>query len=62
MKYLVMINRGHVPVWKGRVNSDTAAFLVYFMPKGSKMDQISAKAIVTRFHLAFKNHGQRGSL
>jgi hypothetical protein len=54
MKYLVMICRGHVPVWKGKVNSDAAAFLAYFLPKGRKLDLITAKDIVRRLHLAFK--------
>jgi len=55
MKYLVMICRGHVPVWKGGViNSDASAFLGYFLGKGQKLDMVSARAIVTSLHLAFK--------
>jgi len=54
MKYLAMICRGHVPVWKNRINSDSAAFLKYFLPKGSKLNGDSARLLVRSFHLAFK--------
>ena len=55
MKYLVMICRGHVPVWDKKINSDTVEFLKYFLPKGTKFDRLSAKTVVCRLHLAFKN-------
>ena len=54
MKYLAMICRGHVPVWKNRINSDSAAFLKYFLPKGCKLNGDSARLLVRSFHLAFK--------
>src|SRR5579872_7506135 len=37
MKYLVMICRCNIAVWKGRVNADSAAFLAFFLPKGTKL-------------------------
>ena len=55
MKYLVMICRGHVPVWKGgAINSDVAAFMGYFLAKGRKLDLFSAREVATSLHLAFK--------
>jgi hypothetical protein len=59
MKYLVMICRGHVPV-AGRgdrgapVNKDIKPFLLYFLPKGQKLDWHNMNQIVKHFHLAFK--------
>jgi hypothetical protein len=52
-KYLVMICRGHVPLWKG-MNSDSAKFLAYFLPKGGKLDMTAARSIARSLHLAFK--------
>ena len=49
-----MICRGHVPIWKGEINSDTAEFLKYFLPKGTKLSLIPAKTAVSSLHLAFK--------
>jgi hypothetical protein len=57
MKYLSMICRGHVPLWKTKINSDSAAFLSYFIPKGTKLDPFSAKQAASRLHLAFKSMG-----
>ena len=54
MKYLVMICRGHVPVWDKKINSDTVEFLKYFLPKGTKFDRLSAKTVVCRLHLALR--------
>ena len=48
MKYLVMICRGHVPVWRARINTDAAAFLKYFIPKGSKLNAATAKQAATK--------------
>ena len=59
MKYLVMICRGHVPV-RGRgengmpVNQDIQPFLLYFLPKGQRLDGHTMNQIVKHFHLAFK--------
>ena len=59
MKYLVMICRGHVPV-AGRgdrgapINKDIKPFLLYFLPKGQKLDWHNMNQIVKHFHLAFK--------
>ena len=55
MKYLVMICRGHVPMYRNRVNTETAAFLKYFLPEGlNKVDVPTAQVAVKTFHLAFK--------
>jgi len=54
MKYLVMICRGHVPVWGKRVNQDIAKFIHYFMPKGVKMDKRTIQTTIRHLHLAFK--------
>jgi hypothetical protein len=59
MKYLVMICRGHVPVLgggdlSGRINKDVRPFLLYFLPKGQKLDWHNMNQIVKHFHLAFK--------
>ena len=51
--HLVMICRGHVPLWKG-MNSDSAKFLAYFCPKGKKLDLDTARSIARSMHLAFK--------
>ena len=53
MKYLVMICRGHVPMYKG-MNSDSVKFLSYFLPKGGKLDMETARWIARSLHLAFK--------
>ena len=59
MKYLVMICRGHVPIiGVGRerscISKDVVPFLMYFLPKGKKLDRVSASIIVRHLHLAFK--------
>ncbi len=59
MKYLVMICRGHVPIIGiGRerccISKDVVPFLMYFLPKGKKLDRVSASTVVRHFHLAFK--------
>ena len=59
MKYLVMICRGHVPVLgggdlSGRINKDVRPFLLYFLPKGQKLEWHAMNQIVKHFHLAFK--------
>jgi hypothetical protein len=59
MKYLVMICRGHVPVVgrgdKGApINKDIKPFLLYFLPKGQRLDWHTMNQIVKHFHLAFK--------
>jgi hypothetical protein len=59
MKYLVMICRGHVPiVGHGskpfRVNKDVAPFLLFFLPKGQRLNWETMTVIVRHFHLAFK--------
>ena len=59
MKYLVMICRGHVPIIGiGRerccISKDVVPFLLYFLPKGKKLDRVSASTVVRHFHLAFK--------
>jgi hypothetical protein len=54
MKYLVMICRGHVPMWGKWVNKDVAKFIQYFMPKGSALNQVTAQKAIRHLHLAFK--------
>jgi hypothetical protein len=59
MKYLVMICRGHVPIiGVGRessyISKDVVPFLMYFLPKGRKLDRGSASIVVRHLHLAFK--------
>jgi hypothetical protein len=59
MKYLVMICRGHVPVnGVGRestfVSKDVVPFLMYFLPKGKRLDRVTASIVVRHLHLAFK--------
>jgi hypothetical protein len=53
IKYMVMICRGHVPLWRGVSNSDSAKFLAYFLPKGGKLDMNTARSIARSLHLAF---------
>ena len=53
IKYVVMICRGHVPMWKG-MNSDSAKFLAYCMHKSGKFNMDTARSIVRLLHLAFK--------
>lgn len=53
MKYVVMICRGHVPMWKG-MNSDSVKFLSYFRPKGKVLDLDTARTVARSLHLAFK--------
>jgi hypothetical protein len=59
MKYLVMICRGHVPIIgigreRSHISKDVVPFLMYFLPKGKKLDRVSASIVVRHFHLAFK--------
>ena len=54
MKYLTMICQNHVPTWGNKINSDTAAFLKYFLLKGVVLDRPTAQTVVSGFHLAFK--------
>jgi hypothetical protein len=59
MKYLVMICRGHVPLIgigreRSQISKDVVPFLLYFLPKGKKLDRVSASIVVRHFHLAFK--------
>ena len=59
MKYLVMIRCGHVPVVgvgkeRNHISKDVVPFLIYFLPKGKKLDRVTAHGIVRHFHLAFK--------
>jgi hypothetical protein len=54
-----MICRGHVPIiGVGRerscISKDVVPFLLYFLPKGKKLDRVSASTVVRHFHLAFK--------
>ena len=55
MKYLAMICRGHVPVWKGRINRDAKNFMRYFLPPGSMQDQATIGKAIRHLHLAFKS-------
>ena len=55
MKYLAMICRGHVPVWKGRINKDAKNFIWYFMPPGTAPNQASIGKAIRHLHLAFKS-------
>jgi hypothetical protein len=50
----MLICRGHIPVWKKSINSDSAKFLAYFRPKGKSLDIDTARTIVRYLHLAFK--------
>ena len=59
MKYLVMICRGHVPVWgagqkSGAVNKDIKTFIQFFLPKGSPVNKATLGKAVRHLHLAFK--------
>jgi hypothetical protein len=54
MKYLSMICRGHVPLWKGRVNKDAGKFIRYFLPKGTPADRAGIQTAIRHLHLAFK--------
>jgi hypothetical protein len=36
------------------INSDSAKFLAYFLPKGGKLDMSTARSIAHSLHLAFK--------
>ena len=55
MKYLAMICRGHVPVWKGRINRDAKNFMRYFLPPGTTPNQASIGKAIRHLHLAFKS-------
>ena len=55
MKYLAMICRGHVPVWKGRINRDAKNFMRYFLPPGSTPNQATIGKAIRHLHLAFKS-------
>jgi hypothetical protein len=50
-----MIGRGHVPTYRGKINSDAAAFLTYFRPKGTQLTVPIANQVARSLHLAFKN-------
>jgi len=54
MKYLVMICRGHVPLWHKRVNRDVRKFLQYFLPGGAKVNHASLREVARNLHLVFK--------
>ena len=54
LKYLAMICRGHVPVWKGRINRDAKQFIRYFLPPGSTMNTATIGKAIRHLHLAFK--------
>lgn len=54
MKYLVMICRGHVPMWGKRINRDVEPFIKYFLPRGAPANQSTVGIAVRHFHLAFK--------
>jgi hypothetical protein len=53
MKYLAMICRGHVPVYKGRINRDARQFIRYFM-SGASSNRSSIGKAIRHLHLAFK--------
>ena len=53
MKYLVMICRGHVPVYAGRVNQDAKNFIRYFLPRGSALNAATMGKAIRHLHLAF---------
>jgi hypothetical protein len=51
MKYLVMICRGHVPIIgigreRSHISKDVVPFLLYFLPKGKKLDRVTATTVV----------------
>lgn len=54
MKYMCMICRGHVPLWRGRINKDVEPFIRYFMPEGVPCNRNTAGKAVRHLHLAFK--------
>jgi len=54
MKYMCMICRGHVPLWRGRINKDVEPFIRYFMPEGVSCNRNTAGKAVRHLHLAFK--------
>jgi hypothetical protein len=54
MKYVTMICRGQLSLWKGHVNKDTKNFIRLFLPKGSPADRGAMMAAIRHLHLAFK--------
>ena len=59
MKYLVMIVRGHLPLYGyGKdglyVNKDVVPFIKFFLPKGTPVNKQTMVVAVRHFHLAFK--------
>jgi len=60
MKYLVMVCRGHLPIYGVnqhgyRVNRDVEQFIRYFMPRGESFTAASMGRSARHFHLAFKD-------
>jgi len=59
MKYLVLICRGHLPIYAQnqhgyRINRDVEQFVRYFLPRGEMITPASMAKVARHFHLAFK--------
>ena len=55
MKYLVMICRGHIPIYGGgSINKDAKNFIRYFLPPGSALNTATIGKAIRHLHLAFK--------
>jgi hypothetical protein len=46
--------RAHIPYWNNKIYPDIAAFLSYFLPKGTPLNRETAKKTASILHLAFK--------
>jgi len=53
MKYTDMIQRGHVPVYKGRINQDSGNFLRRFVRRGDTATLVSMQTACKTLHVAF---------
>jgi hypothetical protein len=55
LKYTVMISRGHVQTFYGRMSKDTIAALKFFLPKGLLPTNENLAKTARTLHLAFKD-------
>jgi hypothetical protein len=54
MKYTEMVQRGHIPIYKNRMNPDSANFLRRFVRRGDQPNRENLRAACKTLHLAFE--------
>lgn len=55
MKYTEMVQRGHIPIYKNRMNRDSANFLRRFVRRGDEPNRENLRAACKTLHLAFEH-------